>query len=73
MATVSEYVTSNGFNKNIFLEGNTEIDMSKFGKGFFPGNETLNPAPVETVEEEAIEPTDETDDEKEDEKEQEEA
>ena len=52
MATVSEYVTSNGFNKNIFLEGNEEIDMSKFGKGFFPGNEILNPAPVEEEEEE---------------------
>lgn len=53
MATVSEYVTSNGFNKNIFLEGNEEIDMSKFGKGFFPGNEVLNPpVPVNEEEEE---------------------
>lgn len=51
MATVSEYVTSNGFNKNIFLEGKEEIDMSKFGKGFFPGNEVLNP-PVPANEEE---------------------
>ena len=53
MATMSEYVTSNGFNKNIFLEGNEEIDMSKFGKGFFPGNEVLNPSmPVNEEEEE---------------------
>lgn len=70
MATVSEYVTSNGFNKNIFLEGKEEIDMSKFGKGFFPGNETLNPAPVEEEEEEEKEPAEETDDEKEEEKEE---
>ena len=52
MATVSEYVTSNGFNKNIFLEGNEEIDISKFGKGFFPGNEVLNPSVPANEEEE---------------------
>ena len=53
MATMSEYVTSNGFNKNIFLEGKEEIDMSKFGKGFFPGNEVLNPPMPEDEEEDA--------------------
>ena len=60
MATVSEYVTSNGFNKNIFLEEREEYDMSKFGKAFFPGNEVLNPAPVEEEEEEEKEPAEET-------------
>lgn len=65
MASVYEYVTSNGFNKNIFLEGREEYDMSKFGKAFFPGNEVLNPPVQEEEEKETEEPTEETDDEKE--------
>ena len=43
MAKISDYVMSSGFNKNIFLEDREEVDMSKFGKGLFPGNEVLNP------------------------------
>lgn len=51
MAKISDYVMSSGFNKNIFLEGKEEVDMSRFGKGFFPGNEVLNPKEVEEEEE----------------------
>lgn len=43
MASVADYVVSKGFNKNIFLEENEDIDISKIGMGFFPGNEILNP------------------------------
>ena len=50
MAKISDYVTSSSFNKNIFLEGREEIDMSKFGMGFFPGNEVLNPKKEEEEE-----------------------
>ena len=57
MASIAKYVTSKGFNKNIFLEENTEIDITKFGKGFFPGNETLNPKEEEVEEVEEVEET----------------
>jgi hypothetical protein len=50
MANMAEYVTSKGFNKNIFLEENEEVDTSKFGMGFFPGNEILNPKEEEEEE-----------------------
>ena len=51
MAKISDYVMSSGFNKNIFLEDRDEVDMSKFGMGFFPGNEVLNPKEEEEEEE----------------------
>lgn len=52
MASIANYVTSKGFNKNIFLEGREQIDTSKFGMGFFPGNEILNPKQEDEEEDE---------------------
>ena len=60
MAKISDYVTSSSFNKNIFLEDREEIDMSKFGMGFFPGNEVLNPKEEEEEEETPAEGGEET-------------
>lgn len=46
MASKGDYILSKGFNQNIFHwnDKDTYVNtINKQGKGFFPGNETLNP------------------------------